>query len=255
MKRHWTALASAFVLMSSPAVGQWLNYRTPGIPREPDGRPNLSAPLPRTSDGKPDLSGVWLPDTRYIENIARDLKPEDVQFQPWAETVFKQRQDTQGKDDPTARCIPSRVPRSNAVPYPFKILMTPGVVVILYEVLHSYRQIFTDGRQLPVDPNPTWLGYSIGRWDGDAFVVDTTGFNDQGWLDIPGHPATERLHVTERFRRKDFGHLDIEMTIDDPKAYRKPWTMTLPVTLSADNELLEYICTENEKDLVHLVGK
>jgi hypothetical protein len=132
--------------------------------------------------------------------------------------------------------------------------MTSGLMVILYEVMHSYRQVFTDGRDLPADPNPTWLGYSVGRWEGDTFVVKTSGFNDQGWLDIAGHPATEHLRVTERCRRRDFGHMDIEMTIDDPMTYRKPWTMTLPVTLSADNELLEYICNENNK-YFELVGK
>ena len=160
---------------------------------------------------------------------------------------WNENHDTNSKDDPTANCIVGGVPRSDLVPYPFKILQVPGMVVILYEAVHSYRQIFTDGRELPKDPNPTWFGYSIGRWDGDMFVVETSGFNDKGWLDNAGRPATELLHVTERFRRKDFGHMDIEITIDDPKAYTKPWTVTLPLTFRADDELIEYICNENNK--------
>jgi hypothetical protein len=135
------------------------------------------------------------------------------------------------------------------------VLIAPGMVVILYEAVHSFRQIFTDGRPLPKDPNPTWLGYSIGRWDGDTFVVETAGFNDKGWLDNGGHPATDALHVTERFRRRDFGHMEIQFTIDDPKAYTKPWNVTMPLALLPDTELLEYICNENNKDLEHLVGK
>jgi hypothetical protein len=148
-------------------------------------------------------------------------------------------------------------PRSDLVPYPFKVLQVPGMVVILYEAVHSYRQIFADGRELPKDPNPTWFGYSVGRWQGDAFVVETSGFNDEGWLDNFGKPSTDQLRVTERFRRKDFGHMDIEITIDDPKAYTKPWTVTLPLILQPDTELLEYICNENNKylELVPTAGK
>jgi hypothetical protein len=139
------------------------------------------------------------------------------------------------------------VPRSDFVGYPFKILQVPNMVVILYEAVHSYRQIFTDGRKFPEDMNPGWFGYSIGRWEGDVFVVETTGFNDQGWIDNAGKPATDKLHVTERFVRKDFGHMDIQITIDDPKAYTKPWTVTQPLEFQADTELLEYICNENNK--------
>jgi hypothetical protein len=147
------------------------------------------------------------------------------------------------------------VPRSTAVPYPFKILNTTGMVVILYEAVHSYFQIFTDGRELPKDPNPQWFGYSVGRWQDDAFVVESAGFIDNVWLDNNGHPATENLRVTERFRRKDFGHMTVEVTINDPKSYTKPWTVTLPLLYQADSELLEYMCNENNKDIEHLVGK
>ena len=238
-------IIAAFV-MTAPPAAQW-RYPTAGIPRTPDGKPNLSAPAPRTADGKPDLTGLWRPGAGYVGNIAKDIKLEEVPYQPWAEALYKQRRETNSKDDPTASCIVGGVPRSDLVPYPFKILQVPGMVVILYEAVHSYRQIFADGRELPKDPQPTWFGYSVGKWEGDTFVVQTAGFNDKGWLDDSGRPATEHLRVTERFRRKDFGHIDVQITIDDPKAYTKPWTVTLPLTFQPDDELLEYICNENNK--------
>lgn len=250
-------LAWAIVLYASavPLCAQWLDYPTPGIPRTPDGKPNLSAPAPKTADGKPDLSGLWRPIGGYVANIAKDLKPGEVPFQPWAETLFKYRQETHSKDDPTGFCVPGGVPRSDLVGYPFKILQLPGMFVILYEAVHSFRQVFTDGRELPKDPNPTWMGYSVGHWDSDTLVVESAGFNDKGWLDNGGKPATDALRVTERFRRKDFGNAEIRITIDDPKAYTKPWTMTLPLGFVPDSELLEYVCNENNKDIEHLVGK
>ena len=254
MKACWITIAAVVISSVAPSA-QWLNYPTPGIPRTADGKPNLSAPPPKTADGKPDISGLWLTRGIYIGNIAKDLKPGEVPFQPWAEALYKHRQETQSKDDPTGRCIPGGVPRSTAVPYPFKILAMPGITVVLYEAVHAYRQIFTDGRPLPKDPNPNWLGYSIGRWDGDTFVVESAGFNDNVWLDNGGHPATENLRVTERFRRKDFGNMDVQVVIDDPKAYTKPWTVTMPLVLQADAEILEYICVENEKDYDRLVGQ
>lgn len=242
-----SALALAFVFAAAPAGAQWLDYPTAGIPRTADGKPNLSAPAPRAADGRPDISGLWRPPTPpMINNIARDLK-EPVPFQPAAEQLYKQRLANNAKDDPGARCIVEGVPRANIVPYPFKIFQLQGVTVILYEAIHSYRQIFSDGRELPTDPDPAWYGYSIGRWDGDAFVVQTTGFHDGGWLDASGRPATDALRVTERFRRRDFGHMDIEITIDDPKAYTKPWTVNVPLTLVPDSDLLEFMCNENNK--------
>jgi hypothetical protein len=257
MPVHKTMIAAAVatLVLATSASAQWLKEPTPGMPRTPDGKPKLDAPAPRTSDGKMDPSGLWLTKGIYIGDIAKDLKPGEVPFQPWAEALYKHRRETLSREDPTGRCIPGGVPRSDAVPYPFKILATPGIVVVLYEAVHAYRQIFTDGRALPKDPNPNWLGYSVGRWEGDSFVVESAGFNDNAWLDNNGHPGTESLRVTERFRRKDFGHMDIQVTIDDPKAYTKPWTVTLPLVLQPDTELLEYICPENEKDLQHLVGK
>jgi len=235
---------AAFAFAASPAP-QWVRYPTAGIPRTPDGKPNLSAPVPKTADGKPDISGLWMPAGGFVGNIARDIKPEDIPYQPWAKQLFDQRRATNSKDDPTAQCIVGGVPRSDLVPYPFKVFQVPGEVVILYEAVHSYRQIFTDGRPFPEDPTPTWFGYSTGRWEGNDFVVQTVGFNDKGWLDNAGRPATEALKVTERFRRKDFGHMDIVITIDDAKAYTKPWTITLPLTFLPDTEILEYICNEN----------
>jgi len=251
MRTWWITVAAVAVLGAVPSA-QWISYPTPGIPRTPDGKPNLTAPPPKLADGKPDLSGLWLTQGIYIGDIAKDLK-EPVPFQKWAEDLYKHRRETLSKEDPTGRCIVGGVPRSTAVPYPFKVLhATNGIVVILYEAVHSYRQIFTDGRKLPVNPQPTWFGYSVGHWEGDTLVVETAGFNDQGWLDNAGKPATDQLRVTERFIRKDFGNLDIQITIDDPKAYTKPWTVTQPLAFQADTELLEYICNENNRyfDLV-----
>src|SRR4051794_2641124 len=218
---------TAILLTTASTSAQWLKYPTPGIPRTADGKPNLAAPAPRLPDGKPDLSGLWLIAGSYIGDITKVLKGGEVQFQPWAEELYKQRRATESKDDPTGRGIVGGVPRSHAGPYPFKILhTTSNNVVLLYEAVHSFRQIFVDGRPLPKDPNPQWFGYSVGRWDGDTLVVDSAGFGDNVWLDNFGHPATDSLRVTERFRRQDFGHLSIEVTIDDPKTYRKPWTVT-----------------------------
>jgi hypothetical protein len=234
--------------MSAVASAQWLKYPTAGIPRTADGKPDLTGPTPRHANGKPVLAGLWrpAPGGPGVGNIARNLK-EPVPFQPWAEALFKERQANNSRDDPTAKCIVGGVPRSDLVGYPYRILEVPGMVVILYEAVHAYRQIFTDGRELPKDPNPAWFGYSVGTWDGDAFVVTTTGFNDNVWLDNGGRPATAQLRVTEKFIRKNFGSMDIEITIDDPKAYTKPWTVVQPLAFQADTELLEYICNENNK--------
>ena len=248
-----TAIA-LYAIMAAPLCAQWPEHSTPGVPRLSDGKLDLSAPAPKTPDGKPDLSGVWDTSPGYTGNLARDLKQGEVSFQPWAATLYKHRVDTQGKDDPQARCVLSGVPRENVVPYPFKILNSPGEIVILYEALHSYRQIFMDGRALPKDPNPSWMGYSIGHWDGDTLVVESSGFVGNNWLDNSGHPGTEALRLTERFHRRDYGHIDLHVTIDDPKAYTKPWSVDLRLT-RADTELIEYVCDENEKDVIHLVGK
>lgn len=241
--------------LAPAASAQWLNIKTPNIPRTKEGKADLNAPAPRLPDGSPDLGGIWLvPGLKYLINIAADLK-DGVPFQPWAAEEYKHRIDTAGKDDPNNFCLPSGIPEKDAVTSPWKIVQTPGLVVILYESRTIFRQIFTDGRPLPKDPNPDWQGYSIGHWDGDTLVVETIGSNGKAWLDTNGHPVTDALKVTERFHRKDFGHMELAITIDDPKAYTKPWTVTENPVLQPDDELIEYICEENNRDVGHFVGK
>ena len=246
------ALAALMSLLPATAVAQWINYPTPGTPRLPDGKPNLSAPLPRTADGKPDLSGVWRgAGPLYRFNIAQDLKPEDIQ--PWAEELFLQRVRDSRKDSPLAKCLPVSVPFHDFFNLT-RIVQTPALIVMLYESPNSpHRTIFTDGRELPKDPNPTWLGYSIGRWEGDTLVVTSAGFNDRAWLDSAGHPQTESLRITERFRRRDFGHMDFEITIDDPKVFTRPFTIKTERLLAPDTDLLEDVC-DNERDRAFLSG-
>jgi hypothetical protein len=247
--------ASMFVIALTPgASAQWLNYPAPGIPRTADGKPNLSAPAPHTPDGKPDLSGVWSGPGAgsYDRNIARDLKPTDIQ--PWAEAVYQQRVLNMAKDSPRASCLPDPFVYYHAVDVA-RIVQSSDVIVMLYQGTTNsvHRTIFTDGRPLPVDPNPTWLGYSVGHWQGDTLVVETAGFNDRGWLDIEGHPHTEALRITERYRRRDFGHMDLEITIDDPKTFTKPFSLRLPKTLAPDTDLIESIC-ENDRSVPHMLG-
>lgn len=251
-----TRIAALLLAMGTSATAQWLNLPTPGIPRTADGRPNLTAPAPRTSDGKADLSGLWMLNAGpgHIANITADLKAEEVQ--PWADELYKQRLGNLGKDDPwTVQCLPAG-PREilKGGDGPARIIQTPALLIILYDDL-SYRQIFLDGRALPKDPNPSWMGYSAGRWEGDTLVVESTGFNERSWLDMGGHPHTESLRTTERFRRTTFGHMDLQVTFDDPKAYKKPWSISFGVNLAPDTEMLEYVCAENEKDRAHLIGR
>jgi hypothetical protein len=240
-----------------PALAQWLDYRVPGVPRTPSGQVDLNAPVPKAADGKPDLSGIWESAPEYFYNLANDLKAGDVIMQPWAKAVQADREAKLHQDDPLARCMPPGVPRIDMstpdAPHPFKIVQTPTLVVLLYETSSNstFRQVFLDGRPLPKDAQPTWLGYSIGRWDGGTLVVDTTGFNGLSWTDTTkGHPQTSAAHVTERFTRRDFGHLEIDITIDDPKAYTKPWSAKVPAKLLPDTDLIETYC-ENEKDQAH----
>ena len=248
-------LMAALAVASAPA--QWLKYPTAGIPRNADGTPNLSAPAPKLPDGTPDMRGIWKQPNgvKYTINLAADSKPGDVVMLPSAAKIYQERQENLQKDDPIGHCNLPGVPQVNAVPYPYKILQVPGEITILYEAVRTFREIFTDGRAFPVDPNPAWLGYSVGHFEGDSLVVETRGQNDKSWLDSGGHPHTEQLRVTERWRRLDFGHITLQTTIDDPGAYAKPWTVTYPLTFVPDTELLEYVCTENNKDVDHLVGK
>jgi len=259
----------ATLLPCEPAWTQWLNYPTPGIPRLPNGKPNLAAPTPRTSGGKPDLSGIWgwednrpcppegCPDAKVGQeflNIGWSLK-NGLPYQPWAAELVRARRADNSKDDPQSRCLPRGSVRLYTDGLFKKIIQLPGLLVILSERNASYRQIFTDGRPLPVDPNPSWNGYSSGKWEGDTLVVRTTGFRDDMWLDAGGSPLTSAAKVTERLRRPNFGKLEIEITVDDPKAYTAPWTIKLNQPIVLDTELLDYICLENEKSTSHYVGK
>jgi len=250
----------------TPALfGQWLGYPTAGVPRTPDGKPNLAAATPRGADGKPDLSGMWgwvnigppcgaeCTDTqisREFIDIAASLKTP-VPYQPWAADLVKIRRVQQGLD-PNVHCMPRGAPRIWTDDYYKRIFMVPGRVIILTERNMQYRQIFTDGRALPKDPNPTWNGYSTAHWEGDTLVVETAGFRDDLWLDASGKPLTEQGRLTERIRRPNYGTLEIEMTINDPKAYTAPWTVKMSEPLILDSELIDYYCLENERDSAHM---
>ena len=240
-------------LSSASATAQWIKLPTPGVPRTANGDVDLSAPAPRTTDNKPDLSGIWgWQPGRYFGTVAADLKPEEIA--PSARALVASRMESLGKDDPANfGCLPQG-PRMNLfAPIPAKIVQTPQLVVILSEDL-SYRQIFLDGRPLPANPDPSFMGYSVGRWDGDTLVVETIGFKDRTWLDFSGLPHTEALRITERIRRTRFGHLDIEETLVDPDVFAKPIAVRLGAEYVPDTELLEFVCAENEKSHAHIVG-
>ena len=265
-------------LMSVPLSAQWPSYPTPNVPRTPDCKPNLLAPVPRTADGTPDLSGIWAnPGWREIGagsgvsgtggapgtpavlprgpglffSIASGV-PGGLPFQPWAAELLKKRMADNMKDNPDAHCLPMGNMQLATHPQPRKIIQSPSLIVILYEGNAGIRQIFTDGRPLPNnDPQPWWFGYSTGRWVGDRLVVETTGFRDGGWLDVNGSPLTDAAKVTERFTRVNYGNLDIEVTVDDPKAYTRPWTVTIKNEVMLDTDLIEFICLENEQSTKH----
>jgi hypothetical protein len=234
-----------------PVSAQWLNYPTPDLPRTADGKPNLAAPTPRTADGHPDLSGHWrLNGLGYVFNV---LGNQPVEMLPWARDVYAKRSIGFGKDSPDSNCLPPGPTAGLFGMEPIKFVQTKNVLLILYEDAPT-RQVFLDGRPLPKDPNPTWMGYSVGHWDSDTLVIDTAGYNDRTWLDVTGHPHTEALHVTERFHRLNTGQMKLEMTFDDPKAYARPWTIAVDAHLEPDTELLEFICNENEKSSRHYSG-
>jgi len=280
---------SVLVLAAAPAAlfAQWDNYPTRGVPGTPDGKPNLEGPVPKAADGHPDLTGLWeyyrdragrgtagrggappaapppdaslglsvvAPGSNPFFNIGFGMK-DGLPFQPWALALRKSRMADNNKDNPDAHCLPIGLMQLHQHPQPRKIIQTPAVTVILYEAQGGVRQIFTDGRPLPKDPQPWWYGYSIGKWDGDTLVVETTGFRDDVWLDVEGSPLTSAGKMTERFRRVDYGHLDIEITVDDPKAYTKPWTVSVKQKILLDQDLIEFICDENEKDAPHFTSK
>jgi len=245
--------AMMLCLSAASAAAQWITVRTPAVPRTLSGEVDLSAPPPRAGDGTPDLSGLWgWQPGRYFGTIAADLKPEEIA--QWARELTANRMEALGKDDPaTFACLPQG-PRMNLfAPLPVKIVQTPQLLVILSEDL-SYRQIFLDGRALPVEPDPSFMGYSVGRWDGDTLVVDTIGFKDRTWLDFSGLPHTEALRITERIRRTAFGYLEIEETINDAGVFTRPFTVKFGAQYVPDTELLEFVCAENEKSHAHIVG-
>ena len=261
------------------ARAQWMHYPTPGIPRTRDGKPNLAAPSPRASNGKPDLSGLWQaeptpfdeitrlfgPDidslsvpgddirnfSKYAFSVLIDFAPKDAPIRPEAAKIFEQRMKTAGISNPTTDCLLAGIPFGGLLPFPNKFIQTPGVIVILQEGDGGLRQIFTDGRKHTPDPQPSWMGYSVGKWEGDSLVVDTVGFNDKGWLDGSGHPHSEALKIQERYRRRDFGHMDVQVTMDDPKMYTKPFSIKYTLDLVPDSDIGEYVCAENEKDRSH----
>jgi hypothetical protein len=251
-------VATLLVATSTPLLRaqHWTRVPRADIPLTPDGKPEIFAPAPRTPDGKPDLSGKWSSkDNTFARNLATGLKEEDVPFQPWAKALFDKRKDgSYSREDPDANCLPQGVPKIGALAYPWRVIQTPGSIVIIYEAFTLWRQIFMDGRELVADANPTWMGYSTAKWDGDTLVVDTRGFNGRLWLDQLGRPSTHALHVIERFHRRDFGHMDIHVTIDDPGAYMRPWSVAQEVALRHDTELMEFICNENNRDVGHLPG-
>ena len=254
---HASAIAIVTIVLSAPVAAQWLTQPTPGIPRTPDGKPNLAAPAPRAPDGKPDLSGLWNRlSPKYHRNIAADLKPGEIQ--PWARALVDERREHLGKDYMNVRCLPLGPGYVTAADITgaemMKIVQTPGLILILNPDL-TYRQIFLDGRALESAPNPSFMGYSVGHWDHDTLVVESAGYSDRTWLDHDGHPHTEALRMTERYKRRDVGHLDIEVTLSDPSAYARPWTVAVRAELLPDTEMIEFVCNENERSLEHWVGK
>jgi hypothetical protein len=272
---NYTTLALGIVIAAASANAQWLSYPDSRTPRTKDGKPNLTAPAPRTN-GNPDLSGVWELDetplselkralppdffelqvdvpgaSKYVLNFLWDFKPEDDPSRPETKALVQQR--AKSHDNPTSRCLPGSVPFSLMI-LPFKIVQTPQQMVMLFEHYDPARQIYTDGRPLPKDPGPSWMGYTAGRWQGDTLVVESAGFNDKTWLDASGHPRSESARMTERFHRRDFGHMDVEVTVNDPKYYTRAFTVKLPFHLIPNSDVLEAVCAENEKDRVHLAN-
>jgi hypothetical protein len=264
----------AILMYQIPALAQWPAYPTPNVPRTPDGNVAFDAAVPRTADGKPDLTGIWEnlwfyegkigkppvspdgePPASTFADIGAGFK-EGLPLRPWAADLLKARREQNSKDNPDAHCLPMGLMQFHEHPQPRKIIQTPAVIVILYEGNAGIRQIFLDGRGLPAnDPQPWWYGYSVGHWEGDVLVVETSGFRDGGWLDIYGSPLTDAAKLTERFQRLNYGTLRIDVTIDDQKAYTRPFTVRVNQKITVDHQLIEFICAENERSTPHMVGK
>jgi hypothetical protein len=267
--RIWAQWLVVSGILVCPLTAQWISYPTAGVPRTPDGKPDLGAACPRTPDGKPDLSGLWAMQTKregnpnfpgcvavsdQFVNIGAGLK-EGLPYQAWAANLVKARSTEQRVNDPMSRCAPIGPVRLHTWNGPRKIAQTPGLLILMNELGTSFRQIYTDGRPLPADPNPSWNGYSAGKWEGDTLVVHTSGFRNGIWLDATGNPMTDAAKITERFHRINFGQMEIEITVDDPKAYTKPWTVKLNQVIILDTDLLDFVCSDNEKDIPHLSSR
>jgi len=291
-RRGYEALVAACIVLSTPLASthlaaQWVRYPTAGVPRKADGHVDMSAPTPRMADGKPDFSGIWttaepnvrrtdelsspkakagprdpnegqspgdpgnITASRQMANIGVDL-PGGLPYQPWLRALVKQRTDNLAKDDPHIRCLPDNFLRAYGLPHLLKFVQAPNLLVVLDEMNAGYRQVFTDARPLPKDPNPAWQGYSSGKWSGDTLIIDTIGLRDDTWIDWNGSVLTESAKVQEQIQRPDFGHLDIQVTVDDPKAYTKPWTVALKERIVVDTDLIDEICLEDEQSLKHL---
>jgi hypothetical protein len=280
-------IAFALTIVSSPLFAQWPAYPTAGVPKTADGKPKFDAPAPRTSDGKPDLSGVWEvvpcsgcapapgqsatlagvlpaanapippaaldPSGFVFANVGAGMPDRKAPYQQWAAELVAKRKADNSKDNPDAHCLPMGIMQLTTHPYPRKIIQTPSEIVIIYEGSGTtVREIFLDGRPLPKDPEPWWNGYSIGHWEGDTLVVETSGLMDDGWLDVVGSPLTSAGKLTERFRRLNYGSLDLTVTIDDPKAYTKPFNADVHYHVMLDTQLIEFVCID--KDAAHYVG-
>jgi hypothetical protein len=276
----------AALLASTDLAAQWVKYPSEGVPRKADGSVNMTAATPRMSDGKPDFSGIWttaepnrrggelstpkqqqgprstkeaesagdqadITASRQMANIGVDL-PGGLPYQPWLKPIVKQRTDNLAVDDPHIRCLPDNFIRAYGLPHLLKFVQKPGLLVVLNEMNAGYRQVFTDARPLPKDPTPTWQGYSSAKWSGDTLVIDTIGLRDDTWIDWNGSVVTQKAKIREEMRRPDFGHLDVQITVDDPKAYTKPWTVTLKERIVVDTDLIDEVCLENEFSLQHL---
>src|SRR5579871_4120532 len=263
----WMGMALLGACLSAPA--QWINQPMADAPRTADGKVNMGGPAPRVN-GKPDLSGIWQveteprgpglfglgesPNSKYFRNLLSDFKPDAEPLTAYGKEILRKNSGP-GAFNPTLNCLPDGTPHADLLPEPFKIIQTPRVVIVLYEVETTFRQIFTDGRKQLTDPSPSWMGYSVGKWEGDTLVVDTVGFNDKSWLDARGHGHSEDMRVEERFHRRDFGHLEVTLTITDPKTFTKPVTVSFVERLLPDTDVLEHYCLEDERDVAHQPGK
>jgi hypothetical protein len=281
MRRHYEAFRVLAVvilgvsLVSTVLAGQWVKYPTAGTPRRADGSVNMTAPTPRMADGKPDFSGIWMTgdsnrrtsgapvedkpgdataisSSRQMANIGVDL-PGGLPYQPWLIPIVKERTANNAIDDPHIRCLPDNFLRAYGLPHLLKFVHSPGLLVVLNEMNAGYRQVFADGRPLPKDPAPSWQGYSSASWSGDTLVVDTIGLRDDTWIDWNGSVLTEAARVREQIRRPDFGHLEIQVTVDDSKAYTKPWSVTLKERIVVDADLIDEICLENEQFVKRII--